>query len=194
MEGISIASVTIMSIATALLAIFTWRTWKISAEQHKLYHDPDLTTYCYTEPETGEKTASKGSFKDADAITYDVILVNPGRVPIVVTNVKETLLLDGDTSRQEVLMDFRQPPSQRPARIFMSNMPWVVGNGDFSICRRKLILSPKWKSLSSTTEGSVEAEFEYCVGQKVKHVKQIAPTRFIKHGMVIALGREEIPY
>jgi len=136
-EGINIAFVALMAVATAFLALFTWRTWKISNEQHKLYHDPDLTTYPLIRIEAGEKFFSTESLQKTSAIriNYSIILVNPGRVPIVITDMKENLSLSNG-EEDEIEMNFKSPPSDSSSRAYMVSIPSVIGGGDFLICRR----------------------------------------------------------
>jgi hypothetical protein len=196
-EGINIASVTIMAIATVFLAIFTWRTWKISAEQHKLYHDPDLTIYPLIQPEAGEKSFSSKLLNETSNIhiNYSVILVNPGRVPIVITHIKERLLLS-DGKESEITMNFESPPSDGSSRAYMVTIPSVIGGGDFSICRRffnigKLNIPNAIKPLITEF---MYIEIHYTVGKRMKYERQQVLLHLRMPAQVSSVKRKETTY
>lgn len=116
-ETIESAFIVISAISTTVIAIFAWRSWKIFSQQHKMYHDPDLRVYPLSQ-------SQKGGYPG-----YGVILVNPGRVPITITKIKEPL-----PGKLQWL--FMSPPAERPPRIYMQSLPWVIVGGDFAICLR----------------------------------------------------------
>jgi hypothetical protein len=176
-EIISIASPIIMAIATIFLALFTWRTWKISNEQHKLYHDPDLNAHPLVQPEAGETPFSFESLNEADLIIdYSIVLVNPGRVPIVITHIEERLLLS-DGVEFEIVMNFRTPPSENLTNVYMSNLPGVIGSGDLLICRKYFSLAKAniQEEIKLLITEFMAIEINYSVGERMKSVRQRVP-------------------
>lgn len=66
----------ISAITAVVIAIFAWRTWKISNIQHKMCHDPDLRVYSWPELSAGERLTSSESTEGAESIGYSVVLAS----------------------------------------------------------------------------------------------------------------------
>jgi len=81
------------ALATVIMAVFTFLTYRLNQRQSKIYeesHNPELMVYYYPELRSGMKEAE--SLKYVDGIAYSVVLLNPGVVPLVIADVKEYLI------------------------------------------------------------------------------------------------------
>jgi len=118
--GYDIITTLLSTCAVIVMAIFTWKMWKISSLQHKMYHDPDLKCFCY--PFKYNSESLQPFMKEANSISYEIILVNPGRVPIVITDIREKVFIEEFKKEGGIVMNYE--PSERPRSI--SNLPWVI--------------------------------------------------------------------
>lgn len=169
-----IAFLVISALAMVAIAIFTWKTWQISARQNKLLHDPDLVLYTW--PGEGSLGRLVNFVPHAERISYSLVMVNGGTTPIVVNEIKEKLKME-DGTVQDVIMNFIPPPGVRPPFVFMVGLPWVVANQSFVICRRELKLEDVWEYLKEKRIIGIDIELPYYVGNKHKYVSKTVPIR-----------------
>lgn len=135
-----VAAIIVSAIAAITIALFTWRTWlvsnaqhKLSNEQHKLYHDPDLAVFSLSQ---GLDQFDKvNDYNEDNLITYNALIVNHGRIPIVITDVWEKITDDIDNKDIQGL--FHIPPGiETEGKKLLLELPAVVPSGDFLICTR----------------------------------------------------------
>jgi hypothetical protein len=172
------------AVATAVMAVFAWRTWKLSDLQHKLYNDPELMIHPWPEAEMAGSARSLvglgfaeegGKPPDPRYVQYQVALVNPGSVAITVTEVGEYRATPG-ASQQVLPMQFTRPPA-RPPGVFMFDVPWVIPGRTVAICSR-------WLSLSGEYDGLTKKDFGFSVtwryhnGQHWRTVTHDPPLRW----------------
>ena len=172
LQVLNLISIIIMAIATVLLAVFTWRIWKISNEQHRLYHDPDLAIYSLSGVEEDEEPFSSGSIKDAHRIGYAVMLINPGTIPVIVRNIKETLITEGIEDYKAV---FATPSGLEVTHNLITDFPAVVGGGESSIYHGSCKLSDIPENTKAKILGVVRIRIEYQAGERIKFVNRVIP-------------------
>ncbi|UCG53874.1 MAG: hypothetical protein JSV32_04495 [Dehalococcoidia bacterium] len=157
-----ISFIIISVIATVILAIFTWRTWRISNEQHKLYHDPDLSIFSL---DKGLNQFEKEIEYDEDALlTYNALIVNHGRIPIVITDVWENISDEVDNKDLHGL--FHVPPGvETGAKQLLLELPVVIPSGDFITCNRECEVKAFYKHLTEESRNqlsnSINVKIEY---------------------------------
>lgn len=153
---------TINAISTVIMAIFTALTWRILYKQDKMRNDPELRAFCYP-PEIVEPLVI--GTKGFDFL-IEIVIVNPGTVPAVITNIKE--VFKDTTNGQDLTVQGRfDLPILRPIGVYISQLPWVVGGGKFAICRRRYNLPSKFKE----KELLIQFKFNYFVSKKEKILK-----------------------
>lgn len=152
-ETMESAFIIISAISTTLIAIFAWRSWKISIQQHKMYYDPDLRVYPLVQRRGFVLTFG-----------YGVILVNPGRVPITITEIKEPKIA-------RLQWDFMQ---QKRSERVMNELPWVIEGGNFVTCIRFVFNQSNRRKLKGKR---IKIAFQYYVAERLKKVsKEISMT------------------
>lgn len=141
----------VSAVATVIIGIFAVLTGIITYQQHKMYHDPDLRIYPLRQYE-------------GISLGYGVILVNPGRVPITITEIEDPEL------EKDLDWNFVEPPLERPAKMYMQQLPWVIEGSDLAICR-KFIRTTEEKYRNR----KVKVKFHYYVDGKLKKETKKAP-------------------
>jgi len=163
-----LAATVVMAVATVMMALFTAATWKIHRTQHKLYNDPELKIYPWPEAEIATTTdalltvalaATEREKRSAAAyVEYRFALVNPGRVPVMVTDLREEALEPG-SPHQQVQMRFpyfREPPLSQ----LMPGLPWLVPAQQFALCWRYLPFCGHDEALKDR-DLSIRVTFQY---------------------------------
>ena len=132
--------------ATVILALFTWRTWRISNEQHKLFHDPDLAIFSL---DKGLYQFDKENEYDEDTIiTYSALIVNHGRIPIIITNVWENI--SDEVGNRDMQSIFHIPPSiETEEERLLLEVPAVIPSNGFLICTRECDVKVFYEHLSA---------------------------------------------
>jgi hypothetical protein len=158
----------VMAAAALATVVFAWRTWKLSDAQHRLQHDPELKIYAWPEAEIATTTdalltvalaATEREKRSAAAyVEYRFALVNPGRVPVMVTDVKEEPV-EAEGAHRQVEMRFpyfREPPVSQ----VMSGLPWLVPAQEFAVCWRYLSFCGEHEPLKDH-DLSIRVTFHY---------------------------------
>lgn len=156
----------ISTCAVIVMAFFAWQMWKIASLQHKMYHDPDLSCFCY--PSAGTQNYIQ-HFKEGNSISYEIILVNPGRMPIVITDIREKVFVEEFKKEVDIVMNYE--PSKCLQNI--SKLPWVIESDNFARYCRK---ANTWDNQHLREKRfRPKVKLEYFVGEKRKE-KEIIPS------------------
>lgn len=125
----------ISAFATAVMAVFAWKTWEINSREHKLY-SPELEAYSWPEPKPENLLVPN---EKTEYICYSLVFVNSGKVPIILNDIKEKInFIEKGEKISLGIWNFCQPPSERPVGVYINQFPWVIKDGSFAICERKL--------------------------------------------------------
>ena len=133
----------ITSIATLLIAFCTIEMLKINKRQHKLHYEQDLYLHA--------TTPAPQIVNERELECYIAcILVNPSKLPVVITRI-ETYFRKNEREIHfvggfiyEISSEARYTanekyiiPRERPERIYINQVPWVIKGDDFAIFSKK---------------------------------------------------------
>jgi hypothetical protein len=117
-------------ISTIVIAFFAGVSGWIAYRQYKMYNDPELRV---TQPKI-----SKWKYRSQKDGVWDIeiVLINPGTVPIEVDRISE--YISREKADKELPVQFIPPPENRPEGIFITQLPWIIKKGHFAISRRRI--------------------------------------------------------
>lgn len=171
MDVASIITAVAMIVLAILTGYYAYHTKKL-VEEAKIARrdDPELKVYIHDPPEhEWRKDISRiasSSMPTSAYLRLKVILVNPGAVPIVITDARETL----EDTKGEVVTStgkFVIPSIRSLERygFYVFCLPWVIVHDDFSIWYRTFELTG-----SEGERYLAKLMFNYEVGEKQKSV------------------------
>jgi len=178
MDSASIATIvssSVTAVAMVVLIIVTCRYVRHTGrlvEETKVARrdDPELKVYVHDPTETEwQKDVSriaKSNIPTSSYLRLKAILVNPGAVPIVITDVKETLKdeMGGIVATKDNFIVPRIRSLERYG-LYVFALPWVIIHDDFAIWYRTFELGT-----SKGKKYSAKLTFNYEVGEKQKSV------------------------
>jgi hypothetical protein len=177
--------VIVSTAATAAIAVFAWRTWKLSDAQHKLYNDPELRIHPWPEADIASTAGANVALGLASSIEekrdrvqyvqYQVGLVNPGSVPITVTDIREDAIT-ADSCHHRLSMRPASPLHSPPGWRFMSDVPSFISGREFAICSRWLSLVGEYEGLRDS-DFAVRVTLTYHNGQRSRTITHNPPLR-----------------
>lgn len=163
---------------TALVLITIYYAWLVQKQvrRDERLDDPELQVFM-GKVEYYDTGAEKGS--DRWSIRYTAVVINPGLTPVVVTSFEEKASQEEDPSFALKMRSKFDIPEERPVRVFVGALPWVIGARDFAVWRRRF--PPELWDGSAIVKGvgyRVDVSWKYQVGDKEKTASGTSQTGY----------------